>query len=71
MTRGRAGIGGRSRRRSGLLDALIDAGFVAAPRRTPRTWQALLAGLIVCDEVTPAMAGPLDDVQETTDAPPA
>lgn len=68
---GRAGIGGRSRRRSGLLDALQDAGFAAGPPR-PRTWSELLAGTVVCDEVTPMFAEPLvldwlcdlDDVEE-------
>lgn len=76
---GRAGMGGRSRRRSGLLDALIDAGMVAGPAR-PRTWSGLLSGLTVCDEVTPTIGEPLvldwlcdldDDVQEVPDAPPA
>lgn len=54
---GRSGVGGRSRRRSGLEEALIDAGLLPGPARPP-TWRGLLAGLVVCDEVTPTFAEP-------------
>jgi hypothetical protein len=68
---GRTGAGGRSRRRSGLLEALQDAGFVAAPA-PPRTWQELLAATVTCDEATPMFGEPLvldwlrDDTQEAS-----
>ncbi len=57
---GRTGIGGRSRRGSGLLEALIDAGFAEPPAPRPRTWRALLASTVVCDEVAPQLAQDFD-----------
>jgi len=70
---GRTGIGGRSRRGSGLLEALIDARLAEPPAPRPKTWRTLLASTVVCDEVTPQLAQDLDDTLlydwPNTDAP--